>query len=101
MVFFIGLRELHRSIKFPLSLEYDVGSLHGPSNFLVGSAQICTLDSDDFFSFMKMRRCPHGGDWSELADFSLHFLRLSSSMNRVEECMGQDPGIWEGESWRG
>ncbi|KAH0879610.1 LOW QUALITY PROTEIN: hypothetical protein HID58_067004, partial [Brassica napus] len=81
----------------------------------------CTLDSDDFFSFIKMRRCPHGGDWSELAangesgnvcikgdafshtpntcaasDFSLHFLRLSSSMNRVEECMGQDPRILRG-----
>ncbi|KAH0893003.1 LOW QUALITY PROTEIN: hypothetical protein HID58_055432, partial [Brassica napus] len=83
---YLRLRELHRSIKFPLSLEYDVGSLHGPSNFLVSSAQMyfrstcsrhasvcmclvcsCTLDSDDFFSFMKMRRCPHGGDWSELA----------------------------------
>ncbi|KAF3536208.1 hypothetical protein F2Q69_00023037 [Brassica cretica] len=42
-----------------------------------------------------MRRCPYGGDWSELAeslmeipgtqDFSLHFWRLYGSMNRVEE----------------
>ncbi|KAF3551727.1 hypothetical protein DY000_02006728 [Brassica cretica] len=29
-------------------------------------------------------------------DFSLHFLRLSGSMNRMEECMGQDPGILRG-----
>ncbi|KAF2586524.1 hypothetical protein F2Q70_00036198 [Brassica cretica] len=53
-----------------------------------------------------MRRCPHGGDWSELAeslmekpgrqDSSLHFWRLSGSMNRVEECMGQDPRILRG-----
>ncbi|KAF3562474.1 hypothetical protein DY000_02014383 [Brassica cretica] len=53
-----------------------------------------------------MRHCPHGGDWSELAeslmekpgtqDFSLHFWRLSGSMNRVEECMGQDPRILRG-----
>ncbi|KAH0903435.1 hypothetical protein HID58_042938, partial [Brassica napus] len=53
-----------------------------------------------------MGRCPHGGDWSELAeslmdkpgtqDFSLHFLRLSGSMNCVEECMGQDPRILRG-----
>ncbi|KAH0893327.1 hypothetical protein HID58_055756 [Brassica napus] len=44
-----------------------------------------------------MRRCPHCGDWSELAeslmekpgtqDFSLHFWRLSGSMNRVGEYM--------------
>ncbi|KAH0903439.1 hypothetical protein HID58_042942 [Brassica napus] len=44
-----------------------------------------------------MRRCPHGGDWSELAeslmdkpgtqDFSLHFWSLSGSMNCVEKCM--------------
>ncbi|WZZ88539.1 hypothetical protein YC2023_117118 [Brassica napus] len=49
-----------------------------------------------------MRHCPHGGDWSELAeslmekpgtqDFSLHFWRLSGSMNRVEECMGLRAG---------
>ncbi|KAF3556709.1 hypothetical protein F2Q69_00012599 [Brassica cretica] len=54
-----------------------------------------------------MRRCPHGVDWSELAeglmekpgtqDLSLHFLRLSGSMNRVEEFMGQDPGILRGK----
>ncbi|KAL0656951.1 hypothetical protein Bca4012_077535 [Brassica carinata] len=53
-----------------------------------------------------MRRSPHGGDWSELAeglmekpgtqDFSLDFLRLFGSMNHVEECMGQDPGIMRG-----
>ncbi|KAF3578849.1 hypothetical protein DY000_02032114 [Brassica cretica] len=53
-----------------------------------------------------MRRCPHGGDWSELAEslmekqetqhFSLHFWRLSGSMNHVEECMGQDPRILRG-----
>ncbi|KAF3511678.1 hypothetical protein F2Q69_00005875 [Brassica cretica] len=29
-------------------------------------------------------------------DFSLPFLRLSSSMNHVEECMGPDPGILRG-----
>ncbi|WZZ78096.1 hypothetical protein YC2023_098668 [Brassica napus] len=29
-------------------------------------------------------------------DFSLHFLRPSGSMNRVEECMGQEPGILRG-----
>ncbi|KAF3557390.1 hypothetical protein F2Q69_00013785 [Brassica cretica] len=29
-------------------------------------------------------------------DFSLRFLRLSGSTNRVEECMGQDPGIQRG-----
>ncbi|KAF3604394.1 hypothetical protein F2Q69_00035658 [Brassica cretica] len=29
-------------------------------------------------------------------DFSLRFLRLSGSTNRVEECMGQDPGILRG-----
>ncbi|KAF3504447.1 hypothetical protein F2Q69_00043066 [Brassica cretica] len=29
-------------------------------------------------------------------DFRLHFWRLSSSMNRVEECMGQDPKILRG-----
>ncbi|WZZ34594.1 hypothetical protein YC2023_017995 [Brassica napus] len=34
-----------------------------------------------------MRRCPYDGDWSELA---------KSSLNRVEECMGQDPGILRG-----
>ncbi|KAH0859063.1 LOW QUALITY PROTEIN: hypothetical protein HID58_087324, partial [Brassica napus] len=89
----------------------------------------CTLDPDDFFSFIKMRCCPHGWDWSELAangelgnvcikgdasshtpdtcaasvailglssDFSLHFLRLSSSMDRVDECMGPEPGILRG-----
>ncbi|KAH0898783.1 hypothetical protein HID58_048351 [Brassica napus] len=53
-----------------------------------------------------MRRCPYGGDWSELAeslmeipgtqDFSLHFWRLYGSMNRVEECMRQDPRILRG-----
>ncbi|KAF3520816.1 hypothetical protein DY000_02060390 [Brassica cretica] len=30
------------------------------------------------------------------SDFSLHFLRLSGSMNRVEEYMGQDPRILRG-----
>ncbi|KAF3521867.1 hypothetical protein F2Q69_00048437 [Brassica cretica] len=59
-----------------------------------------------FFSFIRMRHCPYGGDLPELAeslmkkpgtpDFSLHFLRLSGSTNRVEECMGQDPGILRG-----
>ncbi|WZZ27571.1 hypothetical protein YC2023_010972 [Brassica napus] len=54
----------------------------------------------------RMRRCPHDGDWSELAaslmeksgaqNFSLHFWRLSGSMNRVEECTGQDPRILRG-----
>ncbi|WZZ27669.1 hypothetical protein YC2023_011070 [Brassica napus] len=49
-----------------------------------------------------MRRCPHGGDWSELAeslmdkpgtqDFSLHFWSLSGSMNCVEKCMGLRAG---------
>ncbi|KAF2543091.1 hypothetical protein F2Q68_00032219 [Brassica cretica] len=29
-------------------------------------------------------------------DFSLHFWRLSGSMNRVEECRGQDPRILRG-----
>ncbi|KAH0892937.1 hypothetical protein HID58_055366 [Brassica napus] len=36
-----------------------------------------------------MRRCPMvviGRSWPQ--DFSLHFFRLSGSMNRVEECMG-------------
>ncbi|KAL0713473.1 hypothetical protein Bca4012_020451 [Brassica carinata] len=28
-----------------------------------------------------------------LQDSTLHFLRLSGSMNHVEECMGQNPGI--------
>ncbi|KAH0898495.1 LOW QUALITY PROTEIN: hypothetical protein HID58_048063 [Brassica napus] len=75
-----------------------------------------------FFSFIRMRRCPYDGDWSELAkkagnvcikgDASAHtqdacaspiaILGLSSSrtsvcsLNRVEECMGQDPGILRG-----
>ncbi|KAF3602200.1 hypothetical protein F2Q69_00037728 [Brassica cretica] len=53
-----------------------------------------------------MRRCPHGGNWSELAeslmekprtqDSSLHFWRLSGSMNRVEESRGPDPRILRG-----
>ncbi|KAF2577195.1 hypothetical protein F2Q68_00004635 [Brassica cretica] len=30
------------------------------------------------------------------SDFSFHFLRFSGSMNLVEECMGQDPGILRG-----
>ncbi|KAH0858937.1 LOW QUALITY PROTEIN: hypothetical protein HID58_087198 [Brassica napus] len=76
----------------------------------------CTLDSDDFFSFIKMRRCPHGGDWSELVAngeagnvcikgdafshtpntcaASVAILGLSSG--RTSECMGQDPGILRG-----
>ncbi|KAL0745976.1 hypothetical protein Bca101_101508 [Brassica carinata] len=29
-------------------------------------------------------------------DFSLHFLRLYGSTNRVDECMGQDPRILRG-----
>ncbi|KAH0928976.1 LOW QUALITY PROTEIN: hypothetical protein HID58_014703 [Brassica napus] len=68
-----------------------------------------------FFSFIRMRHCPYGGDLPELAetrnacikgdatahtqfrpDFSLRFLRLSGSTNLVEECMGQDPGILRG-----
>ncbi|WZZ65729.1 hypothetical protein YC2023_077099 [Brassica napus] len=48
-----------------------------------------------FFSFIRMRHCPYGGDLPE-PDFSLHFLRLSGSTNRVEECMGQDAGILRG-----
>ncbi|KAL0713156.1 hypothetical protein Bca4012_020134 [Brassica carinata] len=50
-----------------------------------------------------MRRCPIVGISRSLAkslmeepgtqDSTLHFLRLSGSMNHVEECMGQDPGI--------
>ncbi|KAH0884126.1 LOW QUALITY PROTEIN: hypothetical protein HID58_060222 [Brassica napus] len=48
-----------------------------------------------FFSFIRMRHCPYGGDLPE-PDFSLRFLRLSGSTNRVEECMGQNPGIQRG-----
>ncbi|KAH0885797.1 hypothetical protein HID58_061893 [Brassica napus] len=36
-------------------------------------------------------KCSKGGH--HCRDFCLHFLRLSGSMNRVEECMGQDPRI--------
>ncbi|KAF3571068.1 hypothetical protein F2Q69_00059722 [Brassica cretica] len=66
MVFFIGLRELHRCIKF--LVEFGVGRR------LVAWA-------------LKL---------SCRQDFSLHFLRPSGSMNRVEECMGQEPGILRG-----
>ncbi|KAL0729853.1 hypothetical protein Bca4012_025946 [Brassica carinata] len=31
-----------------------------------------------------------------MQDFTLHFLWLFCSMNHVEECMGQDPGILRG-----
>ncbi|KAH0942716.1 LOW QUALITY PROTEIN: hypothetical protein HID58_002353, partial [Brassica napus] len=34
--------------------------------------------------------------WLYSPDFSLRFLRLSGSTKRVEECMGQDPGILRG-----
>ncbi|KAH0903147.1 LOW QUALITY PROTEIN: hypothetical protein HID58_042650, partial [Brassica napus] len=62
-----------------------------------------------FFFSLRMRHCPYGGDLPELAeslmkkprmpckpDFSLRFLRLSGSTNRVEECMGHDPRILRG-----
>ncbi|KAF3594876.1 hypothetical protein DY000_02020562 [Brassica cretica] len=49
-----------------------------------------------FFSLIRMRHCTYGGDFPE-PDFSLRFLRLSGSTNRVEECMGQDPGILRGK----
>ncbi|KAG5393482.1 hypothetical protein IGI04_023445 [Brassica rapa subsp. trilocularis] len=53
-----------------------------------------------FFSFIRMRHCPTVGicrSWQKFRpDISLRFLRLSGSTNRVEECMGQDPGILRG-----
>ncbi|KAH0868804.1 hypothetical protein HID58_075826 [Brassica napus] len=38
----------------------------------------------------------HTPDACDASDFSLDFLRLFGSMNHVEECMGQDPGIMRG-----
>ncbi|KAF3566632.1 hypothetical protein DY000_02016091 [Brassica cretica] len=55
----------------------------------------CTLDSDDLEDEMLP---PWWGlvGVGRREDFRLHFWRLSSSMNRVEECMGQDPKILRG-----
>ncbi|KAF2583877.1 hypothetical protein F2Q70_00037259 [Brassica cretica] len=44
-----------------------------------------TFDSDDLEVVNQFK-----------PDFSLRYLRLSGSTNRVEECMGQDPGILRG-----
>ncbi|KAF3501424.1 hypothetical protein F2Q69_00043187 [Brassica cretica] len=63
MVFFIGLRELHRSIKF--LIEFGVG--RRLVAWAIKLPCCCTLDPGDSFSFIKMRCFPHGWDWSELA----------------------------------
>ncbi|KAF3561861.1 hypothetical protein DY000_02015800 [Brassica cretica] len=78
MDFFIGLRELHRSIKF--LVEFGVGR-----QLVAWAIKLPCL----------MRRFPHGGDWSELAE-SLMEKPETGSLNCVEECMGQDPGILRG-----
>ncbi|WZZ60557.1 hypothetical protein YC2023_060664 [Brassica napus] len=87
MVSFIGLRELHRSI------------------YLIGD--VCPGEWTKIFDPMQTRDETLPPWWGLVGvgrkldgesgnDFSLHFLRLSSSMNRVEECMGQDPRILRG-----
>ncbi|WZY86811.1 hypothetical protein YC2023_033195 [Brassica napus] len=68
MTFFIGLYKLRRSITLLCRSFSDILAL-GLKGFAA---------------------------WLEMPDFSLRFLRLSGSKNRVEECMGQDPGILRG-----
>ncbi|KAH0867648.1 hypothetical protein HID58_074670 [Brassica napus] len=106
MIFFIGLREFYNGIK--LLLEFRVGRRLVARAFklpyrdetlppwlgLVGVGR--KFDGDAGNVCIKGDASSHTPDACSAHDFSLHFLRLSGSMNRVEECMGQDPGIMRG-----
>ncbi|KAF2596307.1 hypothetical protein F2Q68_00010490 [Brassica cretica] len=83
MIFLIGLREYHHGIK--LLVEFGVGRRLVARVFKLPyrvCLDVLALGLKGFTAGLEM------------LDFSLHFMRLSGSMNRVEECMGQDLGVF-------
>ncbi|KAH0898753.1 hypothetical protein HID58_048321, partial [Brassica napus] len=80
-----------------LEVDYQENHHAGPSKCSKGRIKLSLYDF--LLLLYKDETLP---PWWELVgvgrkqDISLHFLRLSGSMNREEECMGQDPGILRG-----
>ncbi|KAH0862550.1 LOW QUALITY PROTEIN: hypothetical protein HID58_079761 [Brassica napus] len=71
-----------------------VGSNIAPMGGLVGVGRRFDGESENIR--IEDDASAHTPDAYAAHDFSLHFLRPSGSMNRVEECMGQEPGILRG-----